>query len=126
MGGASIGDMFLRKDRGGAQSIYSLGPTAGPVIAPLIGAFIVDGTQGWRWLMWTMEIASAVVVLLSACFLRETYAPVLRERIAKSEALDDVVPSANLRSRLHIALTRPFRLLLFEPICSLMALYMSL
>lgn len=56
LGGASIGDMFHPKDRGRAQALYALGPTFGNVIGPLVGAFIVNGTHDWRWLLWTIVI----------------------------------------------------------------------
>lgn len=127
LGGASIGDMFLRKDRGRAQALYSLGPTAGPVLGPLIGAYVVNGTKDWRWLMWLMVIAPAVTVLLSFLFLKETYAPYLLRQKAKKELEADTndldLRPGPLFSR---SLLRPFQMLIFAPICSVMSLYMSM
>ena len=37
--------MFLRKDRREAQVLYTLGFTAGLIIGPLVGAFIVNKTH---------------------------------------------------------------------------------
>lgn len=77
LGGASIGDIFLRKDRGKAQVLYALGSTVGPIIGPLVGAFVVNRTHNWRLLMWIMVNAFGVTVGVSTLLLRETYAPFL-------------------------------------------------
>lgn len=131
LGGASIGDMFLKQDRGRAQAIYSLGPTTGPVIGPLIGAFITARTHGWRWLMWVIAIAAGLVTALSLVFLRETYAPfLLRQQKNKargqSEGLDPESFKPSKGPLFRRAITRPLRLLLFSPICTLMSIYMSM
>lgn len=130
LGGASIGDMFVRKERGKAQSLYALGPTAGPIVGPLIGAFIVDRTHGWRWLMWIVVIASGLTVLLSLVFLKETYGPFLllvKAKNAKGSATpSDKYRLTLLRSLLSCNVKRPFQLLFFSPICTFMSLYMAL
>lgn len=133
LGGASIGDMFLRKDRGRALALYALGPTTGPVVGPLIGAFVVYGTHGWRWLMWIIVIASAVTVAFSFFLLRETYEPVLLHHRARRVQETFVRYNArsaqrNVRaaSLFSDAITRPFHMLFFAPICTLMSIYMSL
>ena len=130
LGGASIGDMFVPKDRGKAQSLYALGPTAGPIVGPLIGAFIVDRTHGWRWLMWITVIASGLTVLLSFVLLKETYGPFLLLAKAKqaggASAPSDKYRMGLLRSLVSCDVKRPFRLLFFSPICTVMSLYMAL
>ena len=133
LGAASIGDMFKRSERGKAQSVYALGPTAGPVIAPLIGAFVVDRTGDWRWLMWILAIASGFTLLLSLLLLKETYGPFLRKQIGekavKANNRSDCQAPKNtnsLRSTFGCAISRPFHLLFFSPICTLMSLYMAL
>ncbi|KAL9579160.1 MAG: hypothetical protein Q9212_005270 [Teloschistes hypoglaucus] len=126
LGAASIGDMFLKKDRGKAQAVYALGPTLGPVIGPLIGSFVVNRTHGWRWLVWILAIASGVVVVCSTFLLRETYAPfLLRKNAALSN--DATEHAKDTESPLTVAtIFRPFRLLLFSPICTIISLYMAL
>lgn len=133
LGGATIGDMFERTDRGRAQALYSFGPTAGPVIAGVIGGFVIQGTGGWRWLMWIMAIAPGITVILSSFLLNETYAPILLAHKAKKlrQATSDkryrtgfeVESSAKVFA---LSITRPLRMLLFVPICTIMSLYMSL
>lgn len=133
LGGASIGDMFARKDRGRAQALYSLGPAAGPIIGPLIGSFIVNGTKDWRWLMWVMAISSGITVVFSLVLLKETYGPFLLQRKQISHHAADgsrerrfAVRGEHTRAVFRQAITRPFRLLVFSPICTLMSLYMAL
>lgn len=128
LGGASIGDMFVRHERGEAQSLFALGPTTGPIIGPLIGAFIVDRTHGWRWLMWVIVTASGITVLLSFVLLRETYGPFLLLEKAKRTGKTGLHEhkSSSLRDLLGCTIRRPFRLLFLSPICTCMSLYMAL
>lgn len=132
LGASSIGDMFVAKERGRAQSLYSFGPVMGPVLGGVIGGFIVSRTHGWRWLLWTVAIASGVTNILSTCFLKETYAPYLLTRKAALLArnnpdcdfrVDRATPSKDLFRQ---AMTRPLRLLFTSPICAFMSIYLSL
>lgn len=134
LGGSTIGDMFQRKDRGRAQALYSFGPTAGPVIGGVIGGFMINGTGGWRWLIWIMVIAPGVTVVLSFFLLNETYAPVLLYRKARKRggaAGRLVYHQSNIGAQTSaryfvVSITRPLRMLIFSPICTVMSLYMSL
>lgn len=133
LGGASIGDMFTPRNRGRAQAIYSIGPTAGPAIGPLIGAFIVSRTHGWRWLLWVIAMASGLTVVLSAFLLRETYGPfILLQKSKKARDAGDGTnkdqssKDVSVRSRFRGTFRRPFELLLFSPICTFLSLYMAL
>ncbi|THH32024.1 hypothetical protein EUX98_g2163 [Antrodiella citrinella] len=56
LGGGTIGDMFSREERGGAQAVYAFGPTFGPAIGGLIGGYISQHA-GWRWLPGIMAIS---------------------------------------------------------------------
>lgn len=61
---------------------YSLAPSAGPAIGPIVsGAIKVCGVN-WRWAFWVSLIFSAGVLLTAFITLRETYAPVLLSRKA--------------------------------------------
>ena len=131
LGGASIGDMFVKQDRGRAQAIYSLGPTTGPVIGPLVGAFIAARTHGWRWLMWVIAIAAGLVTVFSMVFLRETYAPFLqRQRVRKATKKSAAPSHESVKVKkgplFRHAIIRPLRLLFSSPICTLMSIYMSM
>ena len=134
LGGASIGDMFRKSERGAAQALYGFGPTGGPLVGGAIGGFIIEGTGTWRWLMWIMVIAPAITVVFSIFFLRETYGPFIARKRAQVlqkelgmafQVLDiaEVLGPVQLISR---SITRPLRLLLFSPICTCFSIYMSL
>lgn len=56
LGGSTIGDLFTREERGGAQAVYGFGSTFGPAIGGLIGGYIAQHV-GWRWLLWIMAIS---------------------------------------------------------------------
>jgi multidrug resistance protein len=133
LGGGTIGDMFERHERGGAQALYGFGPTCGPVIGGLIGGFIAVGTGDWRWLMWVIVIASAAVLILSLICLRETYGPFILYRktqhLQKQTKGDTTLKPEivlNPKELLVTSITRPLRLLLFSPICTVLSFYMAL
>ena len=46
---AVIADMFNLKQRGTALTIYTGTVFCGPLVAPVLGGFIVDSRLGWRW-----------------------------------------------------------------------------
>ena len=60
LGSGSIGDMFAPRERGRAVSLYGLGPLLGPVVGNIIGGFIAQGSDSWRWLLWTLTIVSSL------------------------------------------------------------------
>ncbi|OCH87210.1 MFS general substrate transporter [Obba rivulosa] len=119
LGGGSIGDLFKPEERGGAQAIYSFGPTFGPSIGGIIGGYIAVRV-GWRWSMWVCAIAGGFNAALSVLFLRETYAPYLLARLRGQRS----APTA-AGGFIH-AITRPLRMLFFAPISTIMSLYMAL
>ncbi|KAH8104012.1 major facilitator superfamily domain-containing protein [Cristinia sonorae] len=115
LGGGTIGDMFAREERGGAQAVYGFGPTFGPAIGGLIGGYIAQRV-GWRWLLWIMAISSGFTTIVSIIFLRETYLPYL---IARSEGKTSAPRTISFRH----SITRPLRMLLFAPAVTAMSLY---
>lgn len=133
LGGGSVADMFERKDRGKAQALYAFGPTSGPVLGGVVGGFMVYGTGGWRWLMWMMVIAPGLTVVASFYLLKETYGPFILSQKAKKmrESTGRLAYQAELDTQspkkiFALSITRPLRMLLFSPICTIMSLYMSL
>ncbi|MCJ1408779.1 hypothetical protein MMC19_002855 [Ptychographa xylographoides] len=134
LGAGTVSDVFAPESRGRAQAIYGLGPQGGPVLGGVLGGFILDVTGTWRWLLWIMTIASGVMTFLSLCFLQESYEPFLlkqkAKRMRKQSGNDNykVVDSSDNRPQdlfLH-SITRPFRMLLTIPICTVLSLYTSL
>jgi len=132
-GGGSIADQISQEKRAVAMSLFSIGPLFGPVIGPVVGGFVQDA-KGWRWVFWVLCIIDATVVVTMLVFMRESYAPVILER--KAAKLRKETGDQRYRSRLDSGLTggalikrnivRPFKLLIFSPICTVFALYMAL
>jgi multidrug resistance protein len=133
LGGASIGDMFPKENRGAAMAVWGMGPILGPVLGPVIGGFLAQA-KGWRWAFWLQAIVSGSTLLLGAVFLRETYAVAILEhktqRLIREtgdrdlvSALRDGTPGKEHFKR---AIIRPIKMLLFSPIILLFSLYMAL
>jgi MFS family permease len=62
--------------------IWSAAPFIGPVLGPLISGFINENTY-WRWTYYVILIWAAVMVILLAILLRETYDPELLKQRAR-------------------------------------------
>lgn len=132
LGAGIVSDIFEPKERGKAQAVYGLGPQGGPVLGGVIGAFLLELTGNWRWLLWLMTMASIPMNTLSYFLLRETYEPVLLEwkakKLRKATGDDSYKVENEIRPRelfVH-AMTRPFRMLFTVPICTVLSLYTSL
>jgi multidrug resistance protein len=132
LGAGSVGDMFREKDRGRAQAIFAFGPTNGAVLGALVGGFIVADISQWQWLQWTIAIAAGIMTIVNVFFLQETYGPFLLAQKAERPQLtsrnEELVPRTkiDLGELFRVTLTRPLRLLLFAPICTILSLYMGL
>ena len=134
LGAGTVSDMFEPKRRGRAQATYALGPQAGPVLGGVIGGFLLEATGTWRWLLWVMTITSGIMSLITLILLRESYDPFLLEQKAKKLRKESgnndysVGTGPHVRPRelfLH-SITRPLRLLLTAPICTVLSLYNAL
>ena len=132
IGGATIGDMFPKENRGGAMAVWGMGAQLGPMLGPIIGGFLAQA-KGWRWAFWLQTIVAGAVLLLGAIFLRETYPVVILERKTQQmireigdyslvSALHDPTPRGELFKR---AIVRPLKMLFFSPIVLLLSIYLS-
>lgn len=106
----------------------------GPSLGPLIGNFM-NQSVSWRWTFWLLAIWSFFILVSLYFFVPETYHPVLlRQRaIALREATGDPryrAPIEKLdRSITRTVLyscTRPFQLLIFEPMVSLLCTFTAI
>lgn len=132
--GGVIADMFPASHRGLATSLYAAAPFLGPVIGPIVGGF-VGQSIGWRWIEGVMAIFTGVLWVTCTFLVPETYAPVLLRKRAsalskktgkvyKSKS-DAEQGTKSIRQAFGTALTRPWVLLLFEPIVLLLSTYMA-
>lgn len=107
---------------------------AGPVVGPIAGGFIAS-TIGVKYVFIVIACASAVVGIVGVYLLKETYAPVIRLRLAKRSSDPEKV------ARMHPALakahgdklrvlwlnlSRPMVLLTRSFICFVLSLYLAL
>lgn len=99
---------------------------ANKAYSPVIGSFVVH-RKDWRWTQWTL-LFFAVFTMLTMAFTSETFHPVLKRRLAKQRNLDlppQPPVSARLKSFAVVALIRPVRMLLGEPIVGFLCLYVA-
>lgn len=132
VGGAVLGDLFSAEERGKAMSVYSLTPLLGPAIGPIAGGWIAERTS-WRWVFYSTTIACGLIQAVGMLFLQETYAPALlhlkKKRLIKQTGNEKLYtefdqPDRTLSQLLVVALTRPFRMLVTQPIVQVMSVYM--
>jgi len=131
---AVFSDMFDNRTRGIAVTLFSMAVFTGPLLAPFIGGYIVESHLGWRWTQYLVAILGWVAFGLDFLFLSETYPPVilvekaaeLRRRTlnwgihAKQEEIE-----IDFSELINKNFSRPIRLLLFEPIVTLLSIYMA-
>jgi MFS family permease len=105
----------------------------GPLVAPVISGF-VSPTLGWRWSFW-IGLIIAGISLPPLFFLPETFGPVLlarrAQRLRKSTGNNQIFARIELEKKgfkqmATVTLTRPLRMLCFEPIVSATCAYLSL
>ncbi|KAI0025101.1 major facilitator superfamily transporter [Xylariomycetidae sp. FL0641] len=131
---AVFSDLFNNATRGVAITLFSMAVFTGPLLAPFVGGFIVESSLGWRWTMYIPSFMGWLAFALDLLFLNETYPPVIliekaaeiRRRTknwgvhAKQEEIE-----VDMKELLQKNFTRPMRLLFFEPIVTLLSIYMA-
>ncbi|KAH8880833.1 MFS general substrate transporter [Thozetella sp. PMI_491] len=133
--GGVIADMFPASERGLAMAVFAAAPFLGPVLGPVAGGFL-GMNAGWRWVMGLLAAFSGTLWIAGSLLVPETYPPVLlRKRAAKLSKmtgkhyvskLDHDRGKVSLGDSLKIALSRPWVLLLKEPIVLLLSIYMAI
>ncbi|CEI67367.1 hypothetical protein FVEN_g5749 [Fusarium venenatum] len=122
----TLSETFTPKNRGPVSAVFILMPFLGPGLGPVIGSFVVN-RKGWRWTQWTLVFFSILAMIVTA-FAHETFHPVIKRRLAKKKGLK-VDPPPPLAARLKVfalvAVVRPIRMLLFEPITGFICLYVA-
>jgi multidrug resistance protein len=133
--GGVVADMFPARQRGLAMSVFATAPFLGPAIGPVIGGFL-GKSSGWKWLTGFLAAFSGFCWMLGTVAVPETYGPVLLRR--RAEALSkktgklyrskiDVDQSViGLGDAFKAALSRPWILLLREPIVLILCIYIAI
>lgn len=117
--------------RGRSMAYFMAATTFGPIMGPPISGFI--SKVDWSWTFWIgVIIAGASTPLL--IFFPETYAPIIlkhqAKRLRKETGDMSIVAPIELEKTdfAHIVttvLTRPFRMIIFEPLVLCTCLYLS-
>lgn len=133
--GAIVADQFSGRQRGLVLAYYAVTPFFGPTIGPILGGFVAESI-GWRWILAIMAISSCVLLAVYFFTVPETFAPVILQHRAKalSASTGDVYKSQlaikqgekTLSQVLKISLSRPWILLVREPIVTVLAIYQAL
>ncbi|KAK3052173.1 hypothetical protein LTR09_006765 [Extremus antarcticus] len=132
---AVFADMFDNRQRGLAVTALSAAVFAGPLLAPIVGGFIVmDPSVGWRWTHYLTAIMGFSGLLLSIYVLEETYQPIILvnkaaqiRRKTKNWAVHAKQEEVeiDMRELLERNFSRPARMLLTEPIVLMLSIYMA-
>lgn len=113
------------------MAIFMASTTFGPILGPPVSGYIA--TLGWRWAFWILCILAGATwpVLL---LMPETYAPVILKRRAvqlRKETGDDSIiapielEKTDLNHIITVVLTRPIRMICFEPLVLFTCLYLA-
>ncbi|KAK7546616.1 major facilitator superfamily transporter, partial [Phyllosticta citricarpa] len=132
--GGSISDLYNPLEKTFGFPLYALAAFIGPILAPVIGAYIGPSSLiSWRWTEWVCLIMAGLVLIICIAAMPETYGPLLLTWKAahlrqitgddRFRAEHEIVDST-LFSRLKVAMTRPF-LMLTEPIVMAMTMYLT-
>lgn len=130
---AVMADLFGVRIRGMATAMFAMVLFGGPMLAPIIGAFIVKNPSlGWRWTQYIAGIIGALALVLSTFFLRESHHPLILVRKAEIlrrrtgnwgiQAPHEEV-NLNFQEIVQKNITRPIIMLFSEPILFLMTIY---
>ncbi|BFZ63705.1 hypothetical protein YB2330_004837 [Saitoella coloradoensis] len=131
--GGVLADIWDPLTLGYGMAIFALAPSAGPVLGPIVGSFVGE-TVGFRWVFWVLLCFAGVCGILLVFTLPETYGPIILKK--KAQKLRKETGNMELYAKIErddrsvakvlgVALTRPWKLLLLEPIVLLISIYMS-
>ncbi|KAF9883170.1 hypothetical protein FE257_003890 [Aspergillus nanangensis] len=118
--------------RGRLMAYFMTMTTIGPILGPVISGWVV--LCGWRWCIW-VGVIFAGVSLPMAIFMPETFAPIILQRRAaklrkETGNMNIVAPldlvNQSFKQKLAINLSRPFKMLFYEPITSCSSLFLAL
>lgn len=134
----SFADLFDKHEIAIPVMLYTLTPFLGAGLGPLVGGFInqyIDGNGNWRWTFHVMTIYAAVMLVLIVLVVPETYPPILlrkkairlRKQTGDSRYYAPIERSKqSLFSAIFLSCERPIKMLIFEPMLTLLCIYTGL
>lgn len=131
---AMISDQFTAAYRGNAMTCFTLATITGPLVSPIVGAFIAYSYLGWRWTQYIIAIPACATTLIFAFFAKESYRPVLL--VSKAEEMRartgnwgifaaQESASFNFREVCTNNIVRPIHMLLTEPVLLVISVYVG-
>ncbi|KAK3717491.1 hypothetical protein LTR37_005881 [Vermiconidia calcicola] len=132
-GGGSIFDMFETHQRAMVLGVYLVAPLFGPTLGPLFGGLIV-GRLDWRWIFWFTLVMSGTITTITFLLLHETNATIIlsnRKKELQKQHPDthyevEGVSDMSIPRKIAQNSTRAVRILVTQPIVSIMSLYQAL
>ena len=133
--GGTVADVWSPLEATFGFPLFAISGFGGPVLGPVIGAFMAQGTISWRWTEWIMAILAGLVLIIIFFCQPETYAPLLLTW--KAQHLRQITGDRRYRSEMEIIkmslwhrlgsnMIRPFMLVYTEPIILVIALYLTI
>jgi MFS family permease len=119
------------KSRGRSMAGFMAATTFGPILGPPISGYI--SVVSWSWGFWVGAILAGVTWPLFI-FLPETYGPVIlkhrAQKLRKETGDESIIAPIELEKTdfnhvVTVILTRPLRMLCFEPLVLFTCLYLS-
>ncbi|KAL2042548.1 hypothetical protein N7G274_005042 [Stereocaulon virgatum] len=132
--GGALADFWGPVERGFALGLFSGATFIGPVAGPIAGGFMTQSYLGWRWTAWLTLIMGASFGILTMMVVSESYAPVLLSQKAakiRFATRNWAIHAPHDERRVNLGdivdryLLRPFKMLLLEPILTLVTIYMA-
>lgn len=124
VGAGSLADLWSDEHRQTAMSLYSLAPTMGPIIAPVISGFVVTDVN-WHWCFWVLAIFNFAVAAVGTVIFKETYAPKLLRDKAKRlrkesgnphlHTIYEIADGETTMGKLYVTVLRPISLIVGHP-----------
>ncbi|KAF2716874.1 MFS general substrate transporter [Polychaeton citri CBS 116435] len=132
--GGALADIWNAQERGLAVPVFAASLFVGPILGPIVRAFVTESSLGWRWIQWITMIVAAFFGTGAFFIVPETYGPVLLARRAKRLRFN--TGNWALHSR-HEAqevwlqgiitryIARPMKMLVLEPMLTSLTVYMA-
>ncbi|MCJ1330237.1 hypothetical protein MMC10_006920 [Thelotrema lepadinum] len=128
-------DLFDPVQRGIALCILCGTTLIGPILGPILGGFMTQSYLGWRWTAWMTMIIAGLFGTIGFFTIPETYEPTILTRRARQlrfETQNWAIHSKHEEYPMDLGefifkyLSRPFKMLMLEPILIFITLYMTL
>ena len=128
-----MGDIWSAETRAVAMLIYVYAVIAGPILAPIAGAAIVQSYLGWRWTHYLTGIMMTSVLVADVLVIKESYREVIlvqKARTLRYKSKDWSLHARHEEREFTLTaltqkyLIRPFQLFI-TPICFLFVIYGS-